>query len=70
MDIGRITIKDFLESKLGTERTEVVLKIINKAYEQGLRGEDLTSQFKTALREVDYDISQDPDKMPFGFVKI
>jgi hypothetical protein len=70
MDIGSITIKDLLEAKLGAEKTEVVLKVVNNAYEKGARSDELVEEFKKGLRKVDYDVALNPLNIPFMVVVV
>ena len=57
MDLGKKTVRDIFEKKIGKKYTDEILQIVNNAYEKGKRGDQLTSLFKEALAERGLDTS-------------
>lgn len=51
MDIGKVTVKEILEKKLGEEKTTRVLNEFNDAFQKGKRGEELREHFKDAVKK-------------------
>lgn len=57
MDLGKKTVRDIFKKKIGEKNTEEILAKVNEAYENGKRGEELTSLFKQALMDKGLDTS-------------
>ncbi len=68
MDLGQITVSDFLKKKLGDEAAERVLKEVNDAHQAGKQGEDLHRHFKDAMKKEGHDITTEESNIMFGFL--
>jgi hypothetical protein len=50
MDIDRTTVKEILAKRLGEEKAARILEEINKAYQEGKRGEELREHLVKSIR--------------------
>lgn len=57
MDISNKTLKELLDEKMGPEKSETLLKHINKGYQKGLRGDDLKNHINNGLKKNGHDAS-------------
>lgn len=67
LDLGQVTVKDILSGKIGKEAADRVVKQLNKAHQQGKRGDELKKQFKDAMAEEGHDIGSEDSGILYGF---
>lgn len=58
MDVGSKTLKELLDEKLGPEKSETLLKHVNKGYKKGLRGDDLKNHVSDGLKKNGHDAQE------------
>ena len=68
MDIGKLTVKEILEKKLGTEKSKKVLDSLNDAHKAGKKDEELHKHLKDSLEKEGYDTQKDESGIVYGFV--
>jgi len=68
MDLGKLTVKEVLEKKLGKEATDRVLTKVNNASASGKKGDELQQVFKDALTKEGQTVTSDQSDISYGFI--
>jgi hypothetical protein len=66
-DLGNATVRDILESKIGKDAADRVVKKLNDAQEQGKGGDELKKCFKDAMSKEGHDITAEDSGILYGF---
>lgn len=67
MDLGKVTVKELLEKKVGPDGAKRVLKAVTDSYKSGKRGEELHEDFKDAMIAEGHDVGSDDSDIVYSF---